>query len=38
MSRIDARPAKGGIVFVVIGLSAVIAVLFLILIWALFLR
>lgn len=38
LSRPDARPAQGGIVFVVIGLSAVIAVLILILVWALFLR
>ncbi|UQA59217.1 PP2C family protein-serine/threonine phosphatase [Polyangium aurulentum] len=33
-----ARPSQGGIVFVIIGMSAVIAVLILLLIWALFLR
>jgi len=33
-----AVPAKGGIVFVIIGMSAVIAVLLLLLIWALWLR
>jgi PPM family protein phosphatase len=37
-SSTPARPAKGGIVFVIIGLSAVIAVLILILLWALVLR
>jgi protein phosphatase len=33
-----AHPSQGGIVFVIIGMSAVIAVLILLLIWALFLR
>jgi protein phosphatase len=34
-SRSSVRPAKGGIVFVIIGLSAVIAVLLVIILWAL---
>jgi hypothetical protein len=35
MSMPGARPARGGIVFVVIGVSAVIAVLLVVLLWAL---
>src|SRR5262249_39617045 len=38
VSRPDARPARGGIVALVIGMSAVIAVLIVLLIWALLLR
>ncbi|MFO0761971.1 MAG: hypothetical protein U0359_36360 [Byssovorax sp.] len=38
MSAPSVRPSKGGIVFVIIGLSAVIAVLIIILLWALVLR
>ena len=37
-SMSGARPSKGGIVFVIIGLSAVIAVLILVILWALVLR
>jgi hypothetical protein len=35
---VGAKPSKGGIVFVIIGLSAVIAVLILVIIWAVVLR
>jgi serine/threonine protein phosphatase PrpC len=38
MSAPSVRPSKGGIVFVIIGLSAVIAVLIIVLLWALVLR
>ncbi len=38
ISAPSARPSKGGIVFVIIGLSAVIAVLIIVLLWALVLR
>ena len=37
-SLVGAKPSKGGIVFVIIGLSAVIAVLILVIIWAVVLR
>jgi len=37
-SGADAKPSRGGIVFVIIGASAVIAVLLLLLVWALLLR
>ena len=33
-----AQPARGGIVFVIIGLSAVVAVLILVVVWAIWLR
>jgi hypothetical protein len=31
-------PSRGGIVFVILGLSAVIAILILVVVWALFLK
>ena len=38
MSYPEAQPARGGIVFVIIGLSAFVAVMILLVVWALFLR
>ena len=38
VSQADATPARGGIVFVIVGLSAFVAVMILLIIWALFLR
>lgn len=38
ITALDAQPSRGGLVALVVGLSAFIAVLLLVLIWALFLR
>ena len=38
ITGVGAQPTRGGIVFVIIGLSAVVAVLILVVIWAIWLR
>ena len=38
ITALDAQPSRGGLVALVVGLSAVIAVLIIVVVWALFLR